>query len=490
MEEFTELWLKARENENANRKPELIAVKYEAELQEKLLKLTGVFTILSRSTYWQELPLQSKGMAVLSATINDQPALLARDNHGPLLFLNEAGTLTLKVEYAIPIHQTGSDQMVNFTLPDVPSGALSLKLPAGKRLLANTQQMTTLAETDDQQTFQFPVGNQTDWTFRITEENGDSNQDRLFLANSKLTVFSKAAEISWTATTQLEVFGQSLNVVTCSVPGHMEVMSVTSSGLDSWELADDPLNPKRTQIKLNYRQGINGKREVTIQGVTTTDTEGRWLFPNLIVNDADSQLGEITLGYAPPWKVRVESLDGVRRKSFPGELTSTPSRFGRALYFDIWRPDFELRLQNETSKSSYQAALASVLSISEEAVQFQNQLTLEATGAELFEFEFILPANWELESIRTDATALSWKTLMAEPGWQRIQVPLNKVLAPGETISLEINSRLVDALSGEAHTITLPQLELPAADLVEGTLLIKGAPVTKFNTWTPNHSNR
>ncbi|MCA9039846.1 MAG: hypothetical protein KDA65_05800 [Planctomycetaceae bacterium] len=479
LDEFRELWQKAQANADADRQPVLTEAQYAAKLDEKLLRINGTYKLQSYNTQWQFIKLPLRNMAVVSASINDQPALLGHSADGPLLFLKEAGKLTLNIEYAVPVRPSGSDQVINFSLPPVPSGTFQLTLPEGKQLLVNTQSLSSEDSAEGQKVFSFPIGNQPDWTFRITEKNNDTKQDRLFLASSNFTVFSKAAEISWKANTQLEVYGQPLDIITCTVPNHLEVMSVTSTGLDSWELTEDPLNPQRTQIKLNYRQGITGKRDVSIEGVTTADTEGRWLFPNLIINSADSQWGEISLGFVAPWKVHVETMEGVRRKSYPGEMTSTPSRFGRALYFDIWRPDFELRLQNETSKSSYHAALASVVSIEEQEVVLQSQLTLEAVGAELFNFEFTLPANWEIESIQAGETPLDWKTLMSEPGQQRIQVPLNSVLLPGGTTTLNLKANLVDWILTEENTIELPQVNLSQADLVEGTLVIQA--VDRFN---------
>ncbi|QDU81539.1 hypothetical protein Pla110_32810 [Polystyrenella longa] len=486
LNEFRELWTKAKAQRETNQAPILTRATYEASLQEKLLKITGTYEVRSKSNRWQTLTLPVKNMAVVSATINDEPALLGKSETGPVLFLKEEGAHSLKIEYAVPIRPGGSDQVMIFSLPPVASGQMKIILPAGKRLLANTQMLSSTTTEEGQQQYLFPIGNQSDWTLRVTEKNEDAEQDRLFLASSVFTVYARAAEISWTGTTQLEVYGQPLDVVTCSVPSHLEVMSVTSTGLDSWDLQEDPLNPKRTQIKLSYRQGITGKREVTIQGVTTADTEGRWLFPNLVVNSADSQWGEITLGYTAPWKVRVETMEGVRRKIGVGQAESRPSRFDRALDFDVWRPDFELRFMNETTKSSYHAALASVLAIEEQGVSFQSQITLEATGTELFNFEFTLPANWEIESIQSGDQALVWKTLMSEPGEQRIQVPLNTVLLPGGTSSLQIKANLVDWILQDESVITLPQIELAEADLVEGTLVIQAE--ERFNVQHLNSS--
>ena len=472
-DEFRELWKKAQENKKANRAPDCTGVTYEATLADKLLTIKGTFTLRSYSDHWQSWKLPVKQMAVVSASINDQPALLGNAAEGPVLFLNEAGTMTLNMEFAVPVRPTGSDQVINFSLPPVPSGSMTLTLPAGKRLLANTQSLQEESTDEGEQQYSFPVGNQRDWTLRVTEKNGETKQDRLFIASTVFTTYTKASEISWTATTELEVSGQPLDIVTCTVPGQLEVMSVTSTGLDAWELAEDPMNPKRTQITLNYRQGITGKRQVTIQGVTTADNEGRWLFPNLIVDSADSQWGEIGLGYSAPWKVRVESLEGVRRKSEPTARFQSPDQAGRALYFDIWRPDFELRLLNEMTKAGYHAALASVLSVEEQEVGFQSQLTLEATGGELFNFEFSLPANWEIESIRAGEQRLLWKTLMSEPGEQRVQVPLPSVLLPGGTVTIQIDTNLVEWSLATDNQILLPQLKLPEADLVEGTLIIQ-----------------
>ena len=79
----------------------------------------------------------------------------------------------------------------------------------------------------------------------------------------------------------MQVYGRAIDRLVCRVPTALEITNVESTGLESWELADDPDAAGRTMITLLFRQPFDGTRGVTFRGVVSQSADGTWSAPNL-----------------------------------------------------------------------------------------------------------------------------------------------------------------------------------------------------------------
>ena len=60
----------------------------------------------------------------------------------------------------------------------------------------------------------------------------------------------------------------------------LEIADVESTGLEAWELNDDPNDKSITKISLTFGQAFDGSRKVTLKGVMAVESDKPWAKPS------------------------------------------------------------------------------------------------------------------------------------------------------------------------------------------------------------------
>jgi hypothetical protein len=195
-----------------------------------------------------------------------------------------------------------------------------------------------------------PIGGQADVRLRITEKQEEKRTDSLLFASSVIGVDAAPGEITWQSMTQFQVFGTRFNQLLLNVPAWLEVADVQSSGLESWELTEDPDDGDWTRLTLNFRQPIEGSRAVRLRGVMPMPPEEQWSIPQLRIPAATSHVGRLILTHPPDLRVQILDQAGLRRSSEYRTLDADqpflvqfPDRSAPQV-FEFWQDDFALEL--------------------------------------------------------------------------------------------------------------------------------------------------
>ena len=322
---------------------------------------------------WQSLQLPLRGVSVETAVLGEKPARIARFQltrnkatiAGIELFHDTVGTSTLQLGLSTPLASVGSDKVAAFGLVPAATASLVVHLPAGKHLLVDGLAVRRPAAADQPATYNLPVGGRSDIRLAVTDRQTQRAGDALVFASTAFGIGVAPGEVSWQAVTGLEVFGQSLDEFVATVPRTLEITDVASSGLESWELADDPDNARLTRITLRYRQRFTGSRRVTFRGVMTTTVGQLWQVPRLKLSGVTSHIGQVLVQSPPGVRLQSGQATGVRRVSDFTVLDTTSKipAGGSVMRFDAWREDFTLSFATETKRQELQAALATILRI-------------------------------------------------------------------------------------------------------------------------------
>ncbi len=309
---------------------------YAARIEGEQLLLTVTAQFTSFVDGWTSLHLPAGGLGVESATVDDQPARLARlaENRNVLvLSSSDRGPHTLKVELSAPLTAVGSDKAAGFELFNAPSGVFTLTLPAGKHLTVGGLQLERPAPADQAATYEVPLGGAKSLQLQITDRQTQTAGDSLIFASTAFGVYVAPGEVTWTAKTGLQVFGRTIDRLVCSVPNTLEITDVQSTGLESWELADDADAPGggRTSITLSYRQPFDGTREITFRGVVASPADQAWSVPDLIIRSITSHVGRVVVQSPPGVRLQTQETIGVRPVS-AAQPGGTP-----ALQFEVWQ---------------------------------------------------------------------------------------------------------------------------------------------------------
>ena len=487
---FEVLLTQAKANAEKNAVPAGVPVvltnaDYAARVVGDQLLITVIGQITQFEDDWRETRFPLQRLALEKALVDDQPALIGRNPDGSIsLFTDRRGLHTLKFELSTELTALGSDQVAAFSLIQAPGGWLTLTLPAGKRLLIGNLQLERPAPLEQVADYQVAVGGWAGIQLRITDRAAENASDALAFATTGYGLNVAPGEVTWHALTTLQIFGKPVDRLTFSVPSSLEIADIDATGLEAWDLTDDPNDKLKTKISLTFGQAFDGARKITFKGVMAVETGTPWTVPALQIGSVTSHIGQILVQYPAGVRLRVEETTGVRRATAEQKATADmPDEMSKlnateSLRFDIWQPDFILRLTTQPKQREVQAAVAAVIDVNSTGLDLQTALTVETHFGPLFELDVRLPAEWQVLNAQKDDQKLVWQIVgLEEAGTNQLRILLNPPL-PAESSGLIRLSlrRDVDGwpVEAEAITVNLPELFLPQSNLTEGALIVRG----------------
>ncbi|MEI8380484.1 MAG: hypothetical protein WCJ09_10160 [Planctomycetota bacterium] len=462
----------------------LTSADYQARVSGDQLLLTVTAQLTQFTDQWQALTFPMQRLAVEKASLDDAPAMLGRNPDGSISLLSEEkGTHTLKLELSTELNSLGSDQVAGFSLLKAPSGTLSLTLPAGKRLLVGTAQLERPAPLEQAADYKIAIGGASGLQLRITDRAADNAADALTFASTGYGLHVAPGEVTWHALTTLQVFGKPIDRLTFSVPSTLEIADVESTGLEGWELNDDPNDKSITKISLSFGQAFDGSRKVTLKGVMAVESDKPWAVPPLSIANVTSHIGQVLVQHPAGVRLRIEETEGVRRSTHEQKpTTDMPDEMAKLnatefLRFDVWRPDFLLRLTTQPKQREVQTAIAAVLDVNATGLDLQALITVETHFSSLFELDVRLPADWTVLGAKRDNAPLKWQVLPQDANVNQVRILLSPALAAEASGTIHLSLRKeVEGWPVEAQPISvlLPELFLPQSSLNEGTFVIRG----------------
>ncbi len=487
---FDVLLTQAKANAEKNAVPAGIAVvltsaDYAAQIVGDQLLLSVTAELTQFDDEWHESRFALQRLSLEQVLVDEAPALVGRHTDGSVsLFTDTRGKHSLKLQLSTELNVLGSDQIAAFSLLRAPSGTLTLTLPAGKRLLIGNLQLERPAPLDQAADYKIAVGGSGGIQLRITDRAAENAADSLTFASTGYGLNVAPGEVTWHALTTLQIFGKPLDRLSFSVPRFLEIAGVESTGLESWELTDDPNDTQRTNISLTFGQAFDGARKISFKGVMAVESGTAWTVPPLQIVGVTSHIGQLVIQYPAGVRVRVDESAGVRRATheqkpaadMPDDLSQINA--SESLRFDIWQPDFYLRLTTQPKEREVQSAIAAVLDVNTTGLELQVALTVETHFASLFELDIHLPAEWQVLTIQRDNQPLKWQMVsLDQPGTNQLRILLDPPLTAETSGQIRLSLRRdVEGWPVEAEPITVnvPELFLPQSSLSEGAFVIRG----------------
>ncbi|MBL8852146.1 MAG: hypothetical protein JNG89_20910, partial [Planctomycetaceae bacterium] len=442
---------------------------YSARISDDQLLVTVTAALTSFQSGWSRVVLPAGGTGVESATLDGQPARLARDPEQPtalVLFLSEPGAHALTLELSTPLTAVGGDRAAAFELFGAPTGVLTLTLPAGKHLTVNAAQPERPAAVDAEANYALAVGGQKAIRLRISDRTAAATGDALTFAQSVFGVYVAPGEITWTARTGLQVYGRAIDTLVCTVPKSLELTAVDSSGLESWELGDAADAPDRTQITLHYRQAWDGAREITFRGIVAAPADSAWSVPDLTIQEITSHVGRAIVQFPPGVRLQMVDAVGIRPVlAVNGMDPSAPS-----LEYEVWQEAFRLSFLTAPKEREVHAAMTTLLDVNADGLDLSVTLDARTLFAPLFDLQFRIPAEWTVRSVSMAGAPVEWQVVAAEAGINQVQVPLNPPLAINESRSFTLVAHRDPEgwpVEQAAISFALPEVRLPQVGVIE-----------------------
>ncbi|MEI8019389.1 MAG: hypothetical protein WCH39_14385, partial [Schlesneria sp.] len=487
---FDVLLTQAKANAEKNAVPAgipvvLTSADYAAQIVGDQLLISVTAELTQFDDDWRESRFALQRLSLEQVLIDDAPALVGRHPDGSVsLFTDTRGKHSLKLQLSTELNALGSDQVAAFSLLRAPSGTLTLTLPAGKRLLIGNLQLERPASIDQVADYKIAVGGTGGIQLRITDRAAENSADSLTFASTGYGLHVAPGEVTWHALTTLQIFGKPVDRLSFSIPRYLEIADVESTGLESWELTDDPNDTQRTNISLTFGQAFDGSRKISFKGVMAVESGTAWTVPPLQLVGVTSLIGQVVIQYPAGVRVRVDESAGVRRATqeqkpaadMPDDLSQRNA--SESLRFDVWQSDFFLRLTTQPKEREVQSAVAAVLDVNTTGLELQAALTVETHFASLFELDIRLPAEWQVLTIQRDNQPLKWQMLsLDQPGTNQLRILLEPPIEANTSGQIRLGLRRdVEGWPVEAEpvTVNLPELFLPQSSLSEGAFVIRG----------------
>lgn len=467
-EEFEQLYEAARQNAQG-RSPDALVVSgadYTARIAGDQLVLNAEIRFTNFAEGWTQMVLPAAGLGVEQATLDGAAARLGRDAEQAdrlVLYVDEPGPHTLALELSSPLNAVGSDQAAAFSLAGAPTGELSVALPAGKFLTVDGLQLERPAAEDEAAEYRLPIGGRGQIALRITDRQREAAGETLVFANTAFGVYVAPGEVTWNTRSSLQVYGRAIDRLVCRVPAALEITDVESTGLESWELADDPDTPGRTMITLLFRQPFDGTRDVTFRGSQSSDET--WRVPTLELENVTSHVGVVVVQHPPGVRIQPVAASGVR----PVALENI-EHAATTLKYEVWQPDFNLAFTAVSKERDVHAAMTNVLDINAGGLDLFTTLDVQTFFAPLFDVRLRLPAGWTITSVTVAGQPADWQVVPLAAGVNEIRIPLPSPLAAGQTHNLSLTAHQdLEDWPPEENTVSLPipEVSLPQAGVVE-----------------------
>lgn len=476
-QEFEQLLKAAQRDQSSEQgKPsELFLSTAEYELRIEGERLVGQLhvdlTVLNDA--WHEARLNVAGWNIDRAELDGQPAAAARDGemHNVLrVFVKTAGEHRLKLDVSSPLTAQGSDKVAAFDLAGAAAGSLNIVIPGGKHLDVAGLSFDRPAPDDEPATYVIPIGGQDSMRLLITDRKQSARADVLTFASTAMGVRVLPSEVTWIARTELQVFGEEIDQLTCLIPRSLEITDVESNGLESWELADVANDASKTQLTLQYRQTFDGSRTITFRGILSESPDAPWNVPQLLISNVTSHTGSVVIQHPESVRLQVVDAGGVRAVNDTQEPGAASQSGLSQVRYQIWDEAFTLRLVAGLKQRELTAAMTNILDVTQVGLNLFTTVSIETRLAPLFDFRVRMPADFEVTTIQVDGTTVQWETVPTEAGTQEIRFPLNPPLAPGQIRNVLMFARSIPdswPVRDQTNRIAIPEVRLPQADMVE-----------------------
>lgn len=463
----------AQERKTENRPAGVIvsSANYVAKIVDDQLVLTASIGFTHFDHAWSEIQIPANGLSVEKCLINGQPALAGWHGEQPDVLrvftdLQGAGTLTL--ELSARLTAVGSDQATAFGIVPAASGELVVSLPAGKFLQESHSELPRSTPADQPAEYRVALGGHRQVDLQITNRQSSTRSDVLTLANTAVALTVAPGEVSWNANSTLHVVGRPVDRVVCSIPKTLEMTSIESLGLDSWQLSEIPDDPTQTSITLAFRQPFEGGRDIQFRGVLKATSNMAWEVPALVFHETASQVGMAEVRFPPGVRLRVGELNGVRAIIPDSNVTENGDSL---LHFQIWKPRFKLPIITEPKSREVRAAATYLLDLNRAGLDFSAVVNFQTRLAPLFDAQINLPAEWQVRSVFVGNQVVPWQIVPQQAGTNQVQILFPTPIPADGTENITVNAALEPTgwpVTDQALNVMLPQVELPQASIVEG----------------------
>lgn len=465
--------------------PDVVNATYRVERHKDRLDILAELQLRNPDEESDSLALDLGGLTLMSAELNNKPAVIHRDDKRESVVHVVAGSTkksTLRLRLSTGLTVIGKDRAAVIPVVATAPATLKVAVPAGEFLEVNGQRPRRKTAINLSANYDVPIGNRPRIALRFTTGAAMRTTDAVTLATSRIEIDAARSAARWKSETTLHVVGKRLQTQRIIVPGRLKIANVRAEGLRGWTLAEAEDDDGETTVTLQFRHPFTGKRNIQLAGIVGMDAEDFWSVPTLKFAGADAHSGRIVLRSPRSLGLRVGEIAGVSERVLSKQSGNvvpvsakkdTTDSTTRLLGFDFWRQDFELPLAIPKKRTPLTAEANTQLAVKggRAMLHFQAEIKSKALPRRL---RVALPAGWSGLLVRANGRPVRWELQPVEAGVQRMVVSLTGVDAKSIRLEIRASQQLESDDDGGPKEVLLPLVRLLDAATMTGRVRVLG----------------
>ena len=418
-EQFQKLWNEAR---SATKKTSpdvspvsviLVSAENTATIEKELMVVRALLTVELLQTGWQKIPLQLNDAAILTATIDKQPARIVHDSATgySLLFQNKETKPTriqVELEYAKAYEKTPGQNSVSFMAPQAPVNKWLIRIPdSGVKVQVDPMLATTETPTKTGSEPDKTVGTEVlafvgvSPTIRIRwvpKSEGATGMTPLASVQIQHRIAIEEGTVRTTAQFLYTIERSELTQLAIALPPELKVINVFDPNVRKWSVEEKKDEQKGApKLIVELFEPAKQTQNLVVEMESTLDSKSGTVlsFSNFDCLDANRHQGVVAVRVGQG--LRVEPTD---RK---GLMQLDPAELPQPLAKEAWTFAYRFTSVPYDAKLKLDKVLPTIrVDQFVEAFLEPRSLTLELTSthkienAGVFQLEFDLPADFEL----------------------------------------------------------------------------------------------
>jgi len=426
-------------------KAALTSAEYRVKVEEERAVIRGTLELDVVREGLHVLPLEMSGIGLLSATLDDAGAQLGRlPGKTPELFVEGIGRHRLLIEATTPLQTTAARQILDFRLPTPPSTRLHVTVPGDVEIRDGAAVIERVFDEAAQETRMELLAGDARMTLVMTLNSRLKRRERVVMARSVVVDEVTEAYECLHATVSLDVLHRAVRDFQFVVPEGFEITTVESPALSSWLIRDDG---DRRILDVRLRDDTTGAVVLSVAAVRSSPDLENWALAKLEPLDV---VGHVAVaGLLLEERLKAHDMTaaglipidrGILLRALPksvvqpdaGEVTVRP-----LVVYYAPQSDFSLSARFARQPARLTVTTSMLLTLADSGLSVNGGFALRAAEEDLFEFDFLAPADWRIDAVTGhDGKPQPFERHAGQDGKDRIRVRLPSPIADGEERSV------------------------------------------------------
>jgi len=145
--------------------------------------------------------------------------------------------------------------------------------------------------------------------------------------------------------------------------------------------------------------------------------------------------------------------------------------------FSAWREDFQLSYVAIPRAREVWTSVTTRLTVGQPELRLESSVRLQPRLGPVFDFDLLVPADWNILELMNNDTPARWRMLGSEPGWNLVRVQFPEPVAPEAKTELRLVAVNTPGQNWPPETepllLALPEIQLPLATATLGRYVVR-----------------